>query len=92
MERISIVSYLEYCLKSEAFITTMGTVLLCQYNYYHQELRRAQWHKGEIICIKRSEKATASAGLGKEAVEKEMAYIKLDGTHIITTEGVCRKL
>jgi hypothetical protein len=48
--------------------------------------------KGEIICKKRSDKTTASAGLGKGAVEKEMAYIKLDGTHIITTEGTCQKL
>jgi hypothetical protein len=48
--------------------------------------------KGEIICKKRSDKTTASAGLGKGAVEKEMAYIKLDGTQIITTEGACQKL
>ena len=46
--------------------------------------------KGELVCNKRNESTAAPAGMGREVVVKEAAYIKLDGTTIITTEEVCK--
>ncbi len=42
--------------------------------------------KGEIICKKRNELTVTSAGMNGGQKEKEVSYIKLDGTEIISTE------